>query len=119
MAPKPSHCSIARLKLAANCLSSNSNASSGSETESESDNQVKQQKQQRPMTESLWKDVEVKSVKNLPEGIDGLKVYKLIDFKFTRSHKRTALSDGRKWSKDCPTIWAGHRRTRYANCKGS
>lgn len=30
-----------------------------------------------------------------------------------------ALKDGRRWKKACPTSWQGHRRVRYADCKGS
>ena len=29
------------------------------------------------------------------------------------------LQDGRKWKKTCPTVWRGHARTRFADCKGS
>ena len=29
------------------------------------------------------------------------------------------LQDGRKWKKTCTTVWRGHARTRFADCKGS
>lgn len=54
------------------------------------------------------------TVGQLPEGIDGLKVYHIENY-----HDIDALQDGRKWKKNCPTEWKDHGRTRYADCCGS
>ena len=52
----------------------------------------------------------------LPVGIDGLTVYEIKGFV---PDKIELLQDGRKWKKTCPTVWRGHARTRFADCKGS
>lgn len=56
------------------------------------------------------------NVECLPIGIDGLQLYILNN---TSNGKTTGLEDGRKWKKSCPTDWLGHRRVRFADCKGS
>ena len=52
----------------------------------------------------------------LPVGIDGLTVYKI---KWFVPDKIELLRDGRKWKETCPTVWRGHARTWFADCKGS
>ena len=58
----------------------------------------------------------LQSVGRLPVGIDGLTVYEIKGFV---PDKIELLQDGRKWKKTCPTVWRGHARTRFADCKGS
>lgn len=55
------------------------------------------------------------TVKSLPIGINGLKIYEIKDFR----QKLDALQDGRKWKKNCPTEWKNHGCVRFADCKGS
>ena len=73
---------------------------------------------QKKMSEELWDGVHRETVHQLPEEIDGEKVYKIKDLE-NKSKIYQALKDGRRWKKDCPTSWAGHARVRYADCKGS
>lgn len=75
------------------------------------------QLKQRKYHPSMWKDVPVIEVNELPEGIDGLVAFELKDVAAEDLHN--ALKDGRKWNKNCPSKWSGHTRVRYANCKGS
>ena len=53
----------------------------------------------------------------MPEGIDGMQAF-VIHITEEESIVNV-LKDGRKWKKNCPTSWNGHRRVRYANCRGS
>ena len=59
------------------------------------------------MTESLWKDVAVESVENLPEGIDGLKVYKMKDFQFNRSYTKVCSQRRQEMEEGLPDDMGG------------
>lgn len=76
----------------------------------------KKNKKQRKIAIGKWANVETQSVQQLPEGIDGLAVYKVKPF--TKKNTK-ALKDGRKWKKTCPTNWKGHSRVRFSDCRGS
>ena len=65
-----------------------------------------------------WDDVEKETVDRLPEAIDGTKVYVINGFTKGKDSVKL-LKDGRRWKKNCPTKWQGHKRVRYADCKGS
>ena len=73
-------------------------------------------KKQKKIAEYHWSDVTPQNVTCLPIDIDGLQVY---IFSNSSNDKTNGLEDGRKWKKSCPTNWVGHRRVRFANCKGS
>ena len=75
-------------------------------------------KKQRKVTEEIWAGVKAEVVDHLPDGIDGLRVFK-VPFKHDEKEGRDVLRDGRKWKKNCPTQWKGHNRVRYADCNGS
>lgn len=75
-------------------------------------------KKQRKVTEEMWAGVEAEVVEHLPDGIDGLRVFK-IPLKHDEKEGRDVLRDGRRWKKNCPTQWKGHNRVRYADCNGS
>ena len=62
--------------------------------------------------------IKAESVKHLPEGVDGLRVFK-IPSESLKNEGKNIFKDGRNWKKNCPTEWKGHRRVRYADCKGS
>ena len=62
--------------------------------------------------------MEDESVDRLPEAIDGTKVYVINGFTNSKNSLKL-LKDGRRWKKNCPTNWQGHKRVRYADCKGS
>ena len=66
-----------------------------------------------------WDDVERETVDRLPVGIDGTKVYVIDGFTTKNRNALKLLNDGRRWKKNCPTNWQGHKRVRYADCKGS
>ena len=66
-----------------------------------------------------WDDVERETVDRLPVGIDGTKVYVIDGFTTKKRNALKLLNDGRRWKKNCPTNWQGHKRVRYADCKGS
>ena len=72
---------------------------------------------QKKIGPEKWNSVELQSVENLPNGIDGLSAYVMK----TTNNKDViySLRDGRKWCKNCPSYWKGHVRVRYADCKGS
>ena len=88
---------------------------SGSDPSDSSDND--QKPTQRKCVPSMWDDVPIIQAKELPEGIDGLVAFEMKDM--PTENLKNALKDGRKWNKDCPSKWKGHKRVRYANCKGS
>ena len=54
----------------------------------------------------------------LPDNIDGKIIYMTPDTT-TNKNVVTALQDGRKWNKNCPTSWKDHVHIGYADCKGS
>ncbi|XP_028410231.1 uncharacterized protein LOC114532836 [Dendronephthya gigantea] len=73
---------------------------------------------QRKIAVDLWENVEKKLVEKLPVDINGLSAFKIKELS-TKKKMVSALVDGRKWKKNCPTNWTGHSRVRYADCKGS
>jgi len=73
---------------------------------------------QKKVSAEFWEGVYKEIVDQLPEDIDGKKVYEIKGLE-NKSKVSQTLKDGRKWKKDCPTSWAGHARVRYADCKGS
>ena len=73
-------------------------------------------KKQKKVAEYHWSDVTPQNVTCLPIGVGGLQVYILSN---SSNDKTNGLEDGRKWKKGCPTDWVGHRRVRFADCKGS
>lgn len=73
--------------------------------------EIKVLKKQRKLSPSIWDGVTKETVKSLPTGINGLKVYRLENSK--------ALKDGRRWKKNAPTDWKGHERVRFSDCRGS
>ena len=73
---------------------------------------------QRKITEEMWSGIKAELVKHLPEGVDGLRVFK-IPSESLKNEGKNIFKDGRNWKKNCPTEWKGHRRVRYADCKGS
>lgn len=83
---------------------------SSSEQDTENSKQVK-------LGPETWINVPAEIVKELPEGIDGLKVFQLNDI--PKNEHFNALKDGRRWKKSCPSSWKGHGRVRFADCKGS
>ena len=54
----------------------------------------------------MWNKVPMEQVKNIPEDIDGLRVYEI-----TQSGKAVKgmlrLRDGRRWKKSSQTRWSG------------
>ena len=61
-----------------------------------------------------WDEVERETVERLPEDIDGTKVY-VINCLSKNKDTLQLLKDGRRWKKNCPTNWQGHKRVRYAD----
>ena len=96
--------------------SGSSNDNSDSDDEDLPVSKTKQK--QRKITKELWSGMKAELVENLPEGVDGLRVFK-IPLQSCEEEGRNTLRDGRKWKKNCPTEWKGHNRVRYADCKGS
>ena len=67
----------------------------------------------------MWSGVKAEVVEHLPDGIDGLRVFK-VPFKHDEKEGRDAMPSGTVESrKNCPTQWKGHNRVRYADCSGS
>ena len=66
----------------------------------------------------MWNKVPIEQVKNIPEDIDGLRVYEI-----TQSGKAVKgmprLRDGRRWKKSSQTRWSGYNNVRYSDCSGS
>ena len=96
--------------------SGSSNDNSDSDDEDLPVSKTKQK--QRKITKELWSGMKAELVENLPEGVDGLRVFK-IPLQSCEEEGRNTLRDGRKWKKNCPTESKGHNRVRYADCKGS
>ena len=67
----------------------------------------------------MWDDVEVEVVERLPNGIDGLRAYKINNVTDVKSRRAALSSDGRQWEKDTTTTWANKGPMRYADCRGS
>lgn len=88
-----------------------------SESDPTDSSDYNKQSKQRKCSPSMWDDVLIVQVKELPEGINDLVAFELKDV--PAEDLKNALKDGRKWNKDCPSKWTGHKRVRYANCKGS
>lgn len=97
-----------------NAAGDNSDESDGDLLESP----FQKKKKQRKVTEEMWAGVGAEVVEHLPDGIDGLRVFK-IPLKHDEKEGRDVLRDGRRWKKNCPTQWKGHNRVRYADCNGS
>ena len=74
-------------------------------------------RKQKKTSEELWLGVRNQDEERLPEGIDGMQAF-LIHITEEESIINI-LKDGRKWKRNCPTSWKGHRRIRYADCRGS
>lgn len=96
--------------------SGSSNDNSDSDDEDLPVSKTKQK--QRKITKELWSGMKAELVENLPEGVDGLRVFK-IPLQSCEEEGRNTLRDGRKWKKNCPTEWKGHNCVWYADCKGS
>ena len=58
----------------------------------------KRKKKQRKITEESWSAMKAELVEHLPEGVDGLRVFK-IPSKSSEKEDRDTLKDGRKWKK--------------------
>jgi hypothetical protein len=92
--------------------------SSSTSSESDSPAAVNKESRVRKLPLHHWDDIEKKTIDRLPEDIDGMKVYVINGFTKNKDALKL-LKDGRRWKKNCPTNWQGHRRVRYADCKGS
>ena len=86
--------------------------SESSEDDSGSDDSQQPRIRQRKVGPELWHDVRMQNVRELPEGINGL-----VSFRIENVPKKdllNALKDGRRWKKNCPSNWAGHKRATAA-----
>ena len=72
-----------------------------------------QQPTQPKCIPSMWDAVPIIQAKVLPEGVDGLVAFDIEDI--PPEDLKNALEDGRKWNKNCPSKWNGHKRVRYDN----
>ena len=66
----------------------------------------------------LWNKVKVEKVKNIPEDIDGLRVYEISQSGGAIKGWGT-IRDGRRWKKSSQTRWSGFDNVRYFDCSGS
>jgi len=77
-------------------------------------------KKQKKIGPDLWAGIAVEEVDKVPEGIDGLKAYKV---KLGTSNETltdmSLAKDGRPWKKDSQTECKAFGKVRYSDCKGS
>ena len=76
--------------------SGSSNDNSDSDDEDLPVSKTKQK--QRKITKELWSGMKAELVENLPEGVDGLRVFKIL-LQSCEEEGRNTLRDGRKWKK--------------------
>ena len=55
--------------------------------------------QQRKITEEMWPGIKAELVKHLPEGVDGLRVFK-IPSESLKNEGKNIFKDGRNWKKN-------------------
>ena len=67
----------------------------------------------------MWDNIPVAEVEKLPEGIDGLVKYNIVNAKTSKEISSALLADGRKWKKSNVTQWKKKGEMRYSDCKGS
>ena len=67
----------------------------------------------------MWDSIPFAEVCKLPEGIDGLVKYNIVNAKTSKEVSSALLADGRKWKKSNVTQWKKKGEMRYSDCKGS
>lgn len=96
-----------------------SSSSSGTEAEDEVETSYHAFTKQRKIDPEMWDDVEEEVVERLPNGIDGLRAFKINNVTDVKSRRAALSSDGRQWKKDTTTTWANKGPMRNADCRGS